>query len=49
MFSIYIASMSFSFRSGAWHVLNCFICSDYDGLSDVRKQNKNDRIVNIDK
>ena len=30
-------------------MLNCFIFSDYDGLSDVRKQNKNDRIVNIDK
>ena len=30
-------------------MLNCFIFSDYDGLCDVRKQNKNDRIVNIDK
>ena len=32
------------------HVLYCFILfSDYDGLRDVRKQNKNDRIVNIEK
>ena len=32
------------------HVLNCLIFNDYDSLSDVRKKNeKNDRIVNIDK
>jgi hypothetical protein len=32
-------------------VLNCFIFSDYDGLRDVGKKNKekHDRIVNIDK
>ena len=30
-------------------MLNCFIFSDYDGLHDFRKQNKTDRIVNIDK
>ena len=29
-------------------MLNCFIFSDYDGLRDVRKQQKNDRIDNID-
>ena len=33
------------------HMLNCFIFSDYDGLRDVGKKNKekHDRIVNIDK
>ena len=30
-------------------MLNCFIFSDYDGLHDFRKQNKTDRIVNIDR